>query len=68
VKIIKCSEPTCSRHRGFDNKITKIYDSTSDPAPAAWTCDWHSDPNTGAADHVRAVEWSRAVAASVDRS
>jgi len=68
VKILKCADPTCNTHKGFGERVVNFGVDKFVPVPESWTCDWHSDPNTGAGDHVAAVEWARRVATSVDRS
>lgn len=68
MKILKCSDPTCNTHHALGDKVVTFSQGKLAPTPSGWTCDWHADPGGALSDHVRAVEWSRAVGASVDRS
>lgn len=62
MKILKCSDPTCNTHKGFEAQAVNFTKDKVHPVPDSWTCDWHIDPGTGAGDHVRAVRDTRAAA------
>lgn len=59
MKILKCSDETCNTHKGFDSRLIGFDQQRSAPAPDSWTCSWHTDTNTAAADHVTAVRWAK---------